>query len=85
MTQTFYIWPIKKTDSEHNFVCSNYCNKLHAKAGTEHLATTCFLVASLAYMLLRAPWARTFKCLWGPGIDSKEWIPPAYVAGGPVR
>ncbi len=24
--------------------------------------------------------ARTFKCLWGPGIDSKEWIPPAYVA-----
>ncbi len=23
--------------------------------------------------------ARTFKCLWGPGIDSKEWIPPAYV------
>jgi hypothetical protein len=30
--------------------------------------------------------ARTFKCLWGPGIDSKEWIPPAYVAsGGTVR
>ncbi len=25
-------------------------------------------------------WARIFKCLWGPGIDSKEWIPPAYVA-----
>jgi hypothetical protein len=24
--------------------------------------------------------ARTFKCLWGPGIDSKEWIPPVYVA-----
>ncbi len=24
--------------------------------------------------------ARTFKCLWGPGIDSKEWIPPAYGA-----
>ncbi len=22
--------------------------------------------------------ARTFKCLWGPEIDSKEWIPPAY-------
>jgi hypothetical protein len=21
-----------------------------------------------------------FKRLWGPGIDSKEWIPPAYVA-----
>jgi hypothetical protein len=20
--------------------------------------------------------ARTFKCLWGPGIDAKEWIPP---------
>ncbi len=29
-------------------------------------------------------WARTFKCLWGPGIDSKEWIPPAYVAWRPV-
>ncbi len=24
--------------------------------------------------------AGIFKCLWGPGIDSKEWIPPAYVA-----
>ncbi len=25
--------------------------------------------------------ARIFKRLWGPGIDSKELIPPAYVAG----
>jgi hypothetical protein len=25
-------------------------------------------------------WARIFKRVWGPGIDSKEWIPPAYVA-----
>jgi hypothetical protein len=25
-------------------------------------------------------WARIFKCLWGPGIDSKELIPSAYVA-----
>ncbi len=24
--------------------------------------------------------ARIFKCLWGHAIDSKEWIPPAYVA-----
>jgi hypothetical protein len=24
--------------------------------------------------------ALIFKCLWGPGIDSKEWIPPAYEA-----
>ncbi len=24
--------------------------------------------------------SRTFECLWGPGIDSKEWILPAYVA-----
>ncbi len=23
---------------------------------------------------------RIFKCLWSPGIDSKEWTPPAYVA-----
>jgi hypothetical protein len=30
--------------------------------------------------------ARIFKRLWSPGIDSKELIPPAYVAsGGPVR
>ncbi len=29
--------------------------------------------------------ARIFKRLWSPGIDSKEWIPPAYVACGPVR
>ncbi len=33
-----------------------------------------------AYARIYRPWARTFKCLWGPGIDSKEWIPPAYVA-----
>ncbi len=26
------------------------------------------------------PRASIFKRLWGPGIDSKEWIPPAYVA-----
>ncbi len=26
-----------------------------------------------------ALWARTFKFLWGPGNDAKEWIPPAYV------
>ncbi len=25
-------------------------------------------------------WGRIFKRLWSPGIDSKEWIPPAYVA-----
>ncbi len=24
--------------------------------------------------------ARNFKRLWNPGIESKEWIPPAYVA-----
>jgi hypothetical protein len=24
--------------------------------------------------------ARIFKRLWSQGIDSKEWIPPAYVA-----
>ncbi len=24
--------------------------------------------------------AHIFKCLWGPRVDSKEWIPPAYVA-----
>ncbi len=24
--------------------------------------------------------AGIFERVWGPGIDSKEWIPPAYVA-----
>ncbi len=24
-----------------------------------------------------------FKCLWGPGIDSKKWIPPAYSSSVP--
>ncbi len=24
-------------------------------------------------------WARIFKRLWSPGIDFKEWIPPAFV------
>ncbi len=30
----------------------------------------------------KSPWARIFKPVffWSPGIDSKEWIPPAYVA-----
>ncbi len=28
----------------------------------------------------REYWARIFKRAWGPGIDSKEWIPSAYVA-----
>jgi hypothetical protein len=32
-----------------------------------------FLKASIADR------ACTFKSLWGPGIDAKEWIPPAYV------
>ncbi len=31
-------------------------------------------------LVITATSARIFKCLWGPGIDSKEWIPPAYVA-----
>jgi hypothetical protein len=33
--------------------------------------------------------ARIFKRLWSPGIDSKEWIPPAYLLAGrydnPIR
>jgi hypothetical protein len=31
----------------------------------------------ISYILYRA---RIFKLLWSPGIDSKELIPPAYVA-----
>jgi hypothetical protein len=36
------------------------------------------LIKMLNKMLLT--WARIFKRWWSPGIDSKEWIPPAYVA-----
>ncbi len=39
-----------------------------------------FWTADSEYLFYRNVWARIFKCLWGPGIDSKEWIPPAYVA-----
>ncbi len=28
-------------------------------------------------------WDRIFKRLWSPGVDSREWIPPAYVAWRP--
>ncbi len=34
----------------------------------------------LGWQPIGLPWARIFKRVWGPGIDSKEWIPPAYVA-----
>ncbi len=34
----------------------------------------------LGSLLLPASWARIFKLLWSPGIDSKEWIAPSYVA-----
>ncbi len=33
-----------------------------------------------AYFWWAQAWARTYKCLCSPGIDSKEWVPPAYVA-----
>ncbi len=42
---------------------------------------SCWLLVSVSPLCLTSQkyWARTFKCLWGPGIDAKEWIPPAYV------
>jgi hypothetical protein len=54
---------------------------LHTRTFTYHLFIT----------LVEIPWifphcnrsvnrARIFKRLWSPGIDSKERIPPAYVA-----
>ncbi len=36
--------------------------------------------ASTVQSLPGAPRARFLKSLWSPGIDSKKWIPPAYVA-----
>ncbi len=38
------------------------------------------LVSAREDAILKVNWARIFKRLWSPGIDSKEWIPPAYVA-----
>ncbi len=34
----------------------------------------------IAQKYVKKSWARIFKRLWSPGIDSKEWIPPVYVA-----
>jgi hypothetical protein len=37
-------------------------------------------ICSLKIHVVTGIRARIFKRLWSPGIDSKEWIPPAYVA-----
>ena len=34
------------------------------------------------YSAYSLPRARIFKRLWNPGIDTKEWIPPAYTEKG---
>ncbi len=39
-----------------------------------------FIIADENSMKEKHIWARIFKRVWGPGIDSKEWILPAYVA-----
>jgi hypothetical protein len=40
----------------------------------------CHIVAYILPKVPNQPWARMFKRLWSPGIDSKEWIPLAYAA-----
>ncbi len=37
----------------------------------------CQSVRFSSFYIYKIPWARIFKCLWGSGIDSKEWIPPS--------
>ena len=43
--------------------------------------TLCIVIGHTEVFRIRAGQlrARTFKCWWGPRIDAKEWIPPAYV------
>ncbi len=38
------------------------------------------LIRQSTRLFLMWHWVRIFKRLWSKGIDSKEWIPPAYVA-----
>jgi hypothetical protein len=56
-----------------------------ANIGKKPIRTVSLAFASLWFLLLEAQAeillrARIFKRLWSPGIDSKELIPPAYVA-----
>ena len=46
-------------------------------AGTWQTKTKTFGMENMEGIAARAC---IFKRLWSPGIDSKEWIPPAYVA-----
>jgi hypothetical protein len=42
------------------------------------------VVVDFVFIVNWACWARIFKLVWGPEIDSKELIPRGYVAWLPV-
>ena len=44
------------------------------------METCCLYRVKLLAVKSKPYWARIFKRLWSPGIDSKEWIPSAFVA-----
>jgi hypothetical protein len=48
--------------------------------GIYQLAVSCDKEESDYTFVTVANRTRIFKHLWSPGTDSKEWIPPAYVA-----
>ncbi len=55
-----------------------------SKLGPTTIFKTTFIVVFCSFrgkiLEINGYRARIFKRLWSPGIDSKEWIPPAYVA-----
>ncbi len=72
-------WILPKEINENRFFWDSHWLKIWKKSLVSLYETEwrergyglCSLVA------IQSPY---FKYLWGPGIDSKEWIPPAYVA-----
>jgi hypothetical protein len=64
-----------------------YCFCIHlSQVPEKHVSFCCkterveYFVICLMVSNFFEAWARIFKRLWSPGIDSKKWIPLAYVA-----
>ncbi len=79
---------VYRTKTVYNICLVVYLVQLYCKSFLRHIFYRCFsaqlwlkkskeIWQSLTYFDNRA---RIFLRLWSPGIDSKEWIPPAYVA-----
>ncbi len=75
----------KKSKRSHKIVKSRFFFFLHVDGFYGMVCWFIWVVCSMGGSGVwlpppPTPWARIFKCLWSPGIDSKELIPPAYVA-----